>query len=229
MIAFYYGLTGFACVIYYRRELFKSAKNFVLIGIAPVVGGIMLTYVFVKSCIDLSDPANSESGNSWFGTGPAARDRRRLPLARRGADAGHVVRRGPSSSSAGLRPFTPGSRPRRPPRHLVASRPELADIVASATTAPMAAGRALDADDRASRRSRRSASSPCTRTTSSGSAARSDTATALHEESGEKVLAPRPRHDRQAKRARGRDRAGRRAPPVQKPCAELGGLHKATA
>ena len=32
MIAFYYGLTGYACVIYYRRELFKSAKNFVLAG-----------------------------------------------------------------------------------------------------------------------------------------------------------------------------------------------------
>ena len=34
MIAFYYGLTGFACVIYYRRELFKSARNFVMIGVA---------------------------------------------------------------------------------------------------------------------------------------------------------------------------------------------------
>jgi hypothetical protein len=31
---------------------------------------VVLTYVFVKSCIDLSDPANSESGNSWFGIGP---------------------------------------------------------------------------------------------------------------------------------------------------------------
>jgi hypothetical protein len=50
--------------VYYRHELVKSAKNFVLIGIAPVAGGIMLTYVFVKSCIDLADPANSESGNS---------------------------------------------------------------------------------------------------------------------------------------------------------------------
>ena len=70
MIAFYYGLTGYACAIYYRHELVKSAKNFVLIGIAPVAGGIMLTYVFVKSCIDLADPANSESGNSWFGLGP---------------------------------------------------------------------------------------------------------------------------------------------------------------
>ena len=68
MIAFYYGLTGYACAVYYRRELRKSVKNFVLIGVAPVLGGIILTYVFVKSCIDLSDPANSESGSSWFGS-----------------------------------------------------------------------------------------------------------------------------------------------------------------
>ena len=36
MIAFYYGLTGFACVIYYRHELLKSARNFLLIGVAAV-------------------------------------------------------------------------------------------------------------------------------------------------------------------------------------------------
>ena len=38
MIAFYYALTGFACAIYYRRELTKSAKNFLFIGVGPVVG-----------------------------------------------------------------------------------------------------------------------------------------------------------------------------------------------
>jgi amino acid transporter len=70
MIAFYYGLTGFACAIYYRRELFKSAKNLVLIGLAPTLGGVILGYVFVKSIIDLSKPENSESGDSWFGLGP---------------------------------------------------------------------------------------------------------------------------------------------------------------
>ena len=39
MIAFYYGITGFACAFYYRHELFKSAKNFFLVGVAPVLGG----------------------------------------------------------------------------------------------------------------------------------------------------------------------------------------------
>jgi amino acid transporter len=70
MIAFYYGLTGFACVVYFRRALFRSFKNFVLAGVAPLVGGLMLGAIFVKSCIDLSNPANSESGSSWLGLGP---------------------------------------------------------------------------------------------------------------------------------------------------------------
>ena len=39
MIAFYYGITGFACAFYYRRELFKSAKNFLLVGVAPCSAG----------------------------------------------------------------------------------------------------------------------------------------------------------------------------------------------
>lgn len=70
MIAFYYGLTGFACTIYYRRQLFDSARNFLFIGVLPTLGGLILTYVFVKSCIDLSDPENSTAGTSWFGLGP---------------------------------------------------------------------------------------------------------------------------------------------------------------
>jgi hypothetical protein len=70
MIAFYLGLTGLACTVYYRRQLFASVKNFLLVGLAPLAGATMLGYVFVKECIDLANPANSESGNSWFGIGP---------------------------------------------------------------------------------------------------------------------------------------------------------------
>ncbi len=69
-IAFYYGLTAFACTIYYRREVFTSAKNFIFLAVAPVLGGLMLLGILVKSCYDLSKPANSESGDSWFGLGP---------------------------------------------------------------------------------------------------------------------------------------------------------------
>jgi amino acid transporter len=70
MIAFYYGLTGLACPIYYRRELFKSARNAIMMGLAPLLGGLILAWVFIRSCIDLADPENSESGDSWFGLGP---------------------------------------------------------------------------------------------------------------------------------------------------------------
>ncbi len=70
LIAFYYGLTGFACALYYRREGRRSLKGLLFAVIAPALGGVILTWVLVKSIIDLSDPANSESGDAWFGVGP---------------------------------------------------------------------------------------------------------------------------------------------------------------
>jgi amino acid transporter len=70
MIAFYYGLTGFACTIYYRRQLTRSLKSFLLIGVGPTLGGLILTGIFIKSCYDLSKPENSESQDSWLGLGP---------------------------------------------------------------------------------------------------------------------------------------------------------------
>jgi amino acid transporter len=70
MIAFYYGLTGYACTIYYRKAIFRNVKSFFLIGVLPLLGGLILTAVFIKSCIDFADPANSESGDSWLGLGP---------------------------------------------------------------------------------------------------------------------------------------------------------------
>jgi amino acid transporter len=70
MIAFYYGITGFACALYYRREGRKSLKGLLFAVVAPALGGAILTWVLVKSIIDLSKPANSESGDSWFGLGP---------------------------------------------------------------------------------------------------------------------------------------------------------------
>jgi len=70
MISFYIGLTGFACAVYYRHELLRSIKNFFFIGLGPAFGGAILFYLLIKNGIELSDPANSESGNSWFGIGP---------------------------------------------------------------------------------------------------------------------------------------------------------------
>ena len=70
MIAFYYGLTGYACAIYYRHRLLRSLKDFVMLGLLPVAGGVILTWAFVRSVVDLADPANSTAGDAWFGFGP---------------------------------------------------------------------------------------------------------------------------------------------------------------
>ena len=41
-IAFYYGLTGFACVWYYRKTLTSSARNLWMQGILPVTGRLIM-------------------------------------------------------------------------------------------------------------------------------------------------------------------------------------------
>jgi amino acid transporter len=72
MIAFYYALTGFACAIYYRRELTKSLKNLIFIGVAPVIGGSLLAFLFVKALVDYSKAENSYTGTEWAGVAPPA-------------------------------------------------------------------------------------------------------------------------------------------------------------
>ncbi len=69
MIAFYYGLTGFACAIYWRHELFRSVKNFIFIGLAPVIGAVMLFYLLYESVGELADPKASYSGTEALGLG----------------------------------------------------------------------------------------------------------------------------------------------------------------
>jgi amino acid transporter len=69
MIAFYYALSGVACVVYYRRELLRSVRNFVFIGVAPLIGAGLLGYLFVKALIDFRDPdsAYTEDGLEVLG------------------------------------------------------------------------------------------------------------------------------------------------------------------
>jgi amino acid transporter len=69
MIAFYYALTGIACVIYYRRELTKSVTNFLFIGVAPLTGAVTLGYLFVKATIDYANPEDSYTQSELFGVG----------------------------------------------------------------------------------------------------------------------------------------------------------------
>ena len=67
MIAFYYALNGFACAIYYRRELTKSVRNFLFIGVGPVIGGGILGYLFYKAIREYSKTDQSYTGNELFG------------------------------------------------------------------------------------------------------------------------------------------------------------------
>jgi amino acid transporter len=69
-IAFYYGLTGVACAVYYRRELFKSARNFFMAGVVPMTGAAMLGFIFVKAFIDNKPPDTAYSGG-FLGVGSA--------------------------------------------------------------------------------------------------------------------------------------------------------------
>ena len=48
-VCFYYGFTGLACAVYFRRDLLKSVRNFFLAGLIPVVGGLMMAYVAIKA------------------------------------------------------------------------------------------------------------------------------------------------------------------------------------
>jgi amino acid transporter len=50
LIAFYYGLTGFACVWFYRRQL--RGRDLWVKGVLPGLGGLMLLVAFVLSSID---------------------------------------------------------------------------------------------------------------------------------------------------------------------------------
>jgi amino acid transporter len=60
VIAFYYGLTGFACVLFYRRELFSSAGNFVSMGVLPAAGGTIMFILLAKSCLAPGDATSSQ-------------------------------------------------------------------------------------------------------------------------------------------------------------------------
>ncbi len=58
LIAFYYGLTGFACTWYYRREL-SGLKNLFLRGIIPALGGLMLFVGLILTAVQDWKPVNS--------------------------------------------------------------------------------------------------------------------------------------------------------------------------
>ncbi|MFE6617976.1 APC family permease [Streptomyces sp. NPDC057740] len=56
-IAVYYGLTGLAVVVAYRRTLLKSVGNFVFGGLWPLFGALFMFWIFVESLGGLSASA----------------------------------------------------------------------------------------------------------------------------------------------------------------------------
>ena len=56
MIAFYYGLTGFAAVWFYRRDLFTGLHPFLMKGLMPFLGGVMLLGAFVIASYQYAQP-----------------------------------------------------------------------------------------------------------------------------------------------------------------------------
>jgi len=55
-IAFYYAITGYACIWFFRKELFSSAYNVAFKFLFPLLGALMLTAAFVFSAVDMLDP-----------------------------------------------------------------------------------------------------------------------------------------------------------------------------
>jgi len=56
MIAFYYGLTGFAAVWFYRHHIFDSVRDFFMKGLWPLLGGVMLLTAFVIASYQYAQP-----------------------------------------------------------------------------------------------------------------------------------------------------------------------------
>lgn len=68
MICFYYGLTAFAAVWYFRKQWFDSVRNFLFTLLFPLVGGVILAVLFVITLADSADPAYG-SGSNIAGVG----------------------------------------------------------------------------------------------------------------------------------------------------------------
>jgi amino acid transporter len=65
-IAFYYGLTGFACAWYYRKTLLSSQRNLWMQGILPVLGGLIMYFAGGWSVWADWDFASGNSYTSWL-------------------------------------------------------------------------------------------------------------------------------------------------------------------
>jgi amino acid transporter len=67
MIAFYYGLTGFACVWFYRKTLTSNVRDFMMRGVIPFLGGVLLLGAFIEASWQYAKP--DYGSTKFFGIG----------------------------------------------------------------------------------------------------------------------------------------------------------------
>ncbi|MCX6459528.1 MAG: APC family permease [Actinobacteria bacterium] len=76
MIAFYYGLTGFACAWFYRKTFMKNGRDFVMRFLLPLLGGIILFVAFFYALKVYADPTwitdENDEPITIFGIGAVA-------------------------------------------------------------------------------------------------------------------------------------------------------------
>ena len=83
-VAFYYGITAIACVVYFRKTLFTSARNFFLRGLLPLLGAIGMAAAFIIASIAVHRPGVRR--DLLRAARGDLRDRHRHARARRAAD-----------------------------------------------------------------------------------------------------------------------------------------------
>lgn len=55
-VAAYYAVTSFACIRFYRGDIFTSARNVVFRPVVPLVGGLMMVAILVVSLVNMMSP-----------------------------------------------------------------------------------------------------------------------------------------------------------------------------
>ena len=63
VVALYYALTGLSCAVYFRNRLRDSWSDALLLGVGPLIGGIVLLFVVWQTAKDLRD------ATAWMGLG----------------------------------------------------------------------------------------------------------------------------------------------------------------
>ena len=65
LVSLYYGFTGIACAIFFRRELHKSIANLLTMGALPVLGAVILFGVFARGMVYYTDRKHVSSQLIW--------------------------------------------------------------------------------------------------------------------------------------------------------------------